>query len=192
MKNIFYLILLVLAFGSCTKCNLKGDNVLSSDFDSYGDWELYSEYSATDEFYSRIEDGVLKLKTAQEFTDCQRATHYFNDDFSAINGFQVCIQIKELRLPKKVDIQFYFSLGPYELHADIEKKNSTNTAVIFKVDDKGVSSNLKGALAGGLGNEIESDNYDTNFIQIALCPEDNEESTGEMYIEIESIEVSVL
>ncbi len=60
------------------------------------------------------------------------------------------------------------------------------------MDDKGVSSNMKGALRGGLGNEVEGDNYDTNFIQIALCPENNEESTGELYFEIESIEVSVL
>jgi hypothetical protein len=29
-------------------------------------------------------------------------------------------------------------------------------------------------------------------MQIVLCPEDKEESNGELYIEIESIEISVL
>ncbi|MEX1002528.1 MAG: hypothetical protein WDZ35_10480 [Crocinitomicaceae bacterium] len=194
-KKLIYLlpILFLLMQTSCKKCNLKGENVLSFDFDSYDEWLLYSEYAEEDEFYSRIEDGVLKLKTDQKFTDCQRATYYWNDDFSSIKGFEACIHINQLNLPKDVDIHFYFSLGNYEVHANIEKKKSTNTIFKIKADDSGITSNLKGALKGGIGNEFEDDNYTDNFIQIALCPqEDSENSEGEMYIEIDKIEVTIL
>ena len=192
MKKLIPLFILSLWFVSCQKCNLKGDTLLNESFDNYGEWLLYSEYSATDEFYSRIEGGVLKLKTDQQFSACQRATLQLNQDLSAIKGFQACIHLKELKLPKKVDVHFYFSLGNYELHAVIEKKNSKNDLVIFRVDDKGVSSNHRGAMFGGLGNKIEKDNYSNNFIQISLCPDSTQDSTGELYMEIDGIEISTL
>lgn len=192
MKKVFYIFFLATAFTSCQKCNLKGDSILNESFDAYGEWLLYSEYSATDEFYSRIENGALKLRTNQQFEACQRATYYFQDDFSDISGFQVCIKLNQLILPKDVDVHFYFSLGDYEMHAVIEKKKAKNNLVIFRVDDKGVSSNHRGAIFGKLGNEIEQDNYSTNFVQISLCPESEAESTGEMYIEIDAIEINIL
>lgn len=190
-----YSVLLVLIFfslHSCQKCKLSGDNVLNEEFNEYGNWELYSEYSSEDQFYSRIENGLLQLKSEQGVESCQRATHYFYEDFSQIKGFQVCIDIKELRQPKNVDLHFYIALGKYEMHGTIEKRKTTNTHLVFKVDDKGVKSNLKGALFGNIGNEIEPNNNPADFIQISMCPEDWEESEGEMYVEIEGIEITIL
>lgn len=177
---------------SCQKCNLKGDELLNENFDTQSDWLLYSEYDSENQIYSRIEDGVLKLKSDQAFESCQRATYNFPQDLSQIKGFQACVKINELRLPKKVDVHFYFSLGNFELHAVIEKKVAKNNLVIFRVDEKGVSSNHKGALFGGIGNEIEVDNFSENFVQISLCPELEEEATGELYIEIDVIEIRVI
>jgi hypothetical protein len=192
MKMQVIITVLLVGLVSCQKCNLKGDQLLNESFDKYGEWLLYSEYSSTDQYYSRIENGLLILKSDQQFSSCQRATLNFTDDFSSMNGFQVCIEIKQLKLPKKVAAHFYFSLGKYELHAVVEKKNIKNNSLIFRVDDKGVSSNNKGALFGGLGNEIEKDNYSENFIQISLCPNEEVESMGELYLEIDGIEITTI
>ena len=192
MKYILFLIPMLFLTQSCKKCNLKGDSLLVEEFNEYGDWLLYSEYSETDQFYSRIKDGVLKLKSEQGVEGCQRATYYFNQDFSSIKGFQICIDIKELKQPKNVDLHFYVALGKYELHGTIEKRKTTNTRLVFKVDEKGVNSNLRGAVFGHLGDKIEPDNNATDFIQISLCPEDWEESTGELYLEIERLEITTL
>lgn len=192
MKKFLLLILIIGGLISCQKCNLKGDELLSENFDAQGDWALYSEYDPEDQIYSRIEDGVLKLKSDQAFESCQRATYNFNQDLTNIKGFQACFHLNELRLPKKVDVHFYFSLGNYELHAVIEKKNAKNNLVIFRVDEKGVSSNHRGALFGGVENEMEANNFSENFVQISLCPEPEEESTGELYIEIDAIEITTL
>ena len=152
--------------------------------------ESLTDFSSEDEYYSRIENNVLKLKSNQNVAPCQRATYYFDKDLSTIKGFEACIHINELRLPKNTDVHFYFSLGNYELHATIEKKQTTNTLLQLKVDDKGVSSNLKGAVNGRVGNEIEQNNFSENFIQISLCPKPEEESEGELYGEAENIEIT--
>jgi len=191
-KFHFIFIVFLIPFFSCQKCNLKGDEILNERFDNYGEWLLYSEYDQDDQIYSRIENGSLKLKSNQSFQSCQRATYYFSQDLSGISGFQVCIDLKELSLPKKLDVHFYFSLGKYEMHATIEKKSVKNNLLILRMDDKGVSSNHKGAIFGGIGNEIENDNFSDNFIQISLCPEPEEDSEGDLYIEIENIKINTL
>lgn len=186
------LLLFAISLHSCQKCKLSGESVLIEEFNEYGNWELYSEYSDQDEFFSRIEDGCLKLKTTQGIQSCQRATYYFYEDFSEIKGFEVCMDIKELIQPKNIDLHFFFALGKYEMHGTIEKRKTTDTHLVFKVNDKGVKSNLKGALFGKLGNKIESNSNPLDFIQISMCPEDWEESDGEMYVEIERIALTTL
>ena len=193
MKYLCILIpVLVLSFSSCKKCKLKGENVLTEDFNNYGDWLLYSEYSATDDYYSRIEDGILKLKTDNEHDVCPRATLNLTNNLTNIDGFEVCIHIKKLSLSKSTSLDLYFSLGEFEMHGNIEKSKSSNTFLVFKVDKDGITSNLKGALYGQIGQKTENDNFANNFIQISLCPNESDSSRGEMYVEIESIEMTTI
>src|SRR5690606_16952995 len=113
--------------------------------------ELYSEYSENDEFYSRFEDGVLKLKTGQGNSKCQRATHYWYQDLSYIKGFQLCLHINHLVLPKGLKLQLYISLGEWELYATVEKRDIKNKTLLIRLDDRGTYCNLKGALNGKIG-----------------------------------------
>jgi hypothetical protein len=176
----------------CKKCNLKGDILLSENFDEQGDWLLYSDVSDEVEVYTRIEEGTLKLKSDQKSINCQRATYNFENDFSEIDGFQACIHINELRLPAEVDVHLYFSLGDFELHATISKEDTENKTLKIKAKRKGIQSNLKGALVGNLGMKYEKNLYEENFIQVSLCPEEWEDSEGELYIEIDKIEITTL
>ncbi|MEO9533650.1 MAG: hypothetical protein ABJG68_01525 [Crocinitomicaceae bacterium] len=193
MKHLFILIpVLLLCFSSCKKCKLRGDNILTEDFNSYGDWLLYSEYSQQDAYYSRIEDGNLKLKTDNQYDVCPRATLNLTNNLTNIDGFQVCIHIKKLSLLKSTSLDFYFSMGQFEMHVNIEKAKSSNTFLVFKVDKDGITSNLKGALNGQIGQKIENDNFTNNFIQISLCPNKSDSTNGQMYVEIEGIEMTTL
>lgn len=197
MIRLFTLLVLTLGFISCTKCHLKGNELLNESFDSEGDWYLISDISNVDDIYSRVEDGMLKMKTFQGY-NCNRATYYFDQDFSDIKGFEACIHIKEFYAPKKVNVHFYISLGEYVLHASINQRKTKNTALKLIYNDKGIRSNLKGAMVGFVDQEeLKPDTTilaptNPNFIQISLCPESWEDSTGELYIAIDGIEIVTL
>jgi len=173
-------------FHACTKCDLNGDVVLSDSFDEKGDWLLYGEVVDPNQLVI-VEDGMLKMKT-NDTGNCVRATYYFTNDFSNIKGFKACFHVNEFHTPKYQSAHFYIRIGKYELHATIGKRQSSNTALFLKMDKGGPRSNLRGAVYGNINHE-ELNNFDTSFVQIALCPEEFESSTGELYLEIDKVEI---
>lgn len=180
----------VLILFSCKKINSSGELIFSEDFNETGEWNLWNDYSEEFETYTRIEDGVLSIKTRQDSEQCNRATYYFTEGvLASYTQFEVFILFNTLDLPKDIVLHMYFAFGGLETHVVIKKPFKNSKLLKLRIKDGKVTSNLKGALNGNLGIKVQDNDFAEDFIQISLCPDADFPGTEEMYLEIEKIKL---
>lgn len=178
-------------FVSCKKSEPKGDVILKSDFSSIENWVLYSEYHEDDSLFTRVEDGLLKLKTYSRFSYCQRATHQFSQDFSNIEEIHLAIYFKQLILPENIAFHVYCAIGAHEFRAVIEKQQKSAFTLWMKLKNETLYTNIRGVVLDKTTAKKEKDEETIDFIQLSLCGSGDTGNTELIYCEIEKVILTV-
>ncbi|MBK7129244.1 MAG: hypothetical protein IPM74_07995 [Crocinitomicaceae bacterium] len=181
----------LLSIISCKKAVPKGEVVLDSEFSDTKQWELYSEYSAEDSVYTKIDGGLLMLNTYTTIDACQRATHFISGDYSIFSEIRLAIYFKKLILPSSTALHIYCSIGSHEFRAVIERSEHRPFTLWIRLKNENLWTNLRGVVFDQTTAKIESDQEYLNFVQITLCGSNLSESTQNIYTEIDRLILTV-
>lgn len=186
----FVFVLTIICLISCKKAEPNGDVLLKSEFTEQENWELYSEFSIEDSLYTRVQDGMLKLKTYTNSEHCQRATHFFTNDFSTLSEIRLAIYFEKLILPENTALHVYCCLGEKEFRAVIEKSESKPFTLWMKLKKGTLTTNLRGVIFDKTTAKKETDLESYNFLQISLCGINSAENPELIYAEIDGLMLS--
>lgn len=182
---------LIIYLMACKKAEPNGDVLLKSDFTEKEDWELYSEFNIDDSLFTRVQDGMLKLKTYTNSEHCQRATHFFTNDFSSLSEVRLAIYFEKLMLPENSALHIYCCLGEKEFRAVIEKSESKPFTLWMKLKKGTLTTNLRGVIFDKSTAKKENDLESYDFLQISLCGIQATENPELIYVEIDGLTLSI-